>query len=145
MSARFFNELTGTYLFIISEIGILKDHFHDGTSASDLHAAPTRKDKKDEDKEGDNNIEVSVLSEPAFTIWQNGYATSTIYESGRVAQGTVQADVPAGAGIYYLVFSNKLSPKTPKTVHANVLLRYKSWLPEWFRRMKGRLWNWLGL
>ena len=68
----------------------------------------------------DNNIEVYVLTDAAFTVWQNGYATSSIYESGKVAEGTVQADVPAGAGIYYLVFSNKAAPKTPKAIHATV-------------------------
>lgn len=96
-------------------------------------------------KDADNNIEVYVLSEPAFTVWQNGYATSSVYESGRVSQGSVQAELPAGAGIYYLVFSNKFAPKTAKSVNASVLLRYKSWLPESFRRMKDRLWNWLAL
>lgn len=92
----------------------------------------------------DNGIEVLVITEPAFTVWQNGYATSSVYESGKVAQGTVQADVPAGAGIYYLIFNNKSSPKTPKNVHATVLLRYKSWLPEWFRRAKARTLDWIG-
>jgi len=98
------------------------------------------------DKNGtdaDNKIEVNILTESAFTVWQNGYATSSLYESGRVPEGTVQADVPAGAGIYYLVFNNKSSPRTPKTVRAAVVLRYKSWLPDWFRHMKGRLSDWL--
>jgi len=93
----------------------------------------------------DNGIEVYVLSEEAFAVWQNGYATSSVYESGKASQGKVEAELPAGAGIYYLIFSNKSSPKTAKNVQATVSLRYKSWLPEWFRRMKGRLWNWLGL
>ena len=66
------------------------------TAASESGA---RKDAAKDKSGDDNNIEVSVLTEPAFTVWQNGYATSAIYESGRVAQGTVQADVPAGAGI----------------------------------------------
>jgi ribosomal protein L40E len=92
----------------------------------------------------DNSIEVYVLTDSAFTVWQHGYATSSIYESGKVAEGNVQADVPAGAGIYYLVFSNKAAPKTAKNVHAAVLLRYKSWLPEWFRHMKGRVLDWVG-
>ena len=92
----------------------------------------------------DDNIEVYVLTDSAFTVWQNGYATSSIYESGKVAEGAVQAEVPAGAGIYYLVFSNKSAPKTPKAIHASVLLRYKSWLPDWLRRMKGRVWDWVG-
>ncbi|MFZ0806722.1 MAG: zinc ribbon domain-containing protein [Candidatus Sulfotelmatobacter sp.] len=92
----------------------------------------------------DNTIEVYVLSEPAFTVWQNGYATSSVYESGRVADGKLQADVPAGAGIYYLVFNNRFAPKTGKSVSASVWLRYKSWLPGWFRRVKGRVLNWFG-
>ena len=122
------------------------------TAANAANTPSARKDvakdaAKDKDKnaDSDNNIEVSVLTETAFTVWQNGFATSSIYESGRVTEGTVQADIPAGAGIYYLVFSNKFALKTPKTIHANVLLRYKSWLPESFRRMKESLWNWLGL
>lgn len=101
----------------------------------------TSKDK-DKDKDADNNVEVYVLTEPAFTVWQNGYATSSVYESGRVAQGTVAADVPAGAGIYYLIFSNKFSPKTAKSVHSTFLLRYKSWLPDWIRRVRERVSNW---
>ena len=85
-----------------------------------------------------------MLTDSAFTVWQNEYATSSLYESGKVDAGNVQADVPAGAGIYYLIFSNKSSPKTFKSIHASISLRYKSWLPDWFRRMKGRFWDWVG-
>jgi hypothetical protein len=108
-------------------------------SRSDAKGSP--KDSNDDE----SGIEVFVLSEPAFTVWQNGYATSAVYESGRVSEGKVQAEVPAGAGIYYLVFSNKFAPKTAKNIHASVLLRYKSWLPESFRKMKERISNWLAL
>src|SRR5579863_3039697 len=93
----------------------------------------------------DNDIEVYVLSEPAFAVWQNGYATSSVYESGRVSKGEMQAELPAGAGVYYLVFSNKFTTKNAKSVNSTVLLRYKSWVPDWFRVMKARMWNWLGL
>jgi ribosomal protein L40E len=118
-----------------------------GQFASEIPNPGTRKNKdKDTDlgKEGDSGVEVFVLTDEAFTVWQNGYATSSVYESGKVPIGTVQAELPAGAGIYYLVFSNKLSPKTPRNVHATVLLRYKSWLPESFRKMKERFMNWIG-
>jgi ribosomal protein L40E len=104
----------------------------------------SRSDAKDSN-DAESGIEVFVLSEPAFTVWQNGYATSAVYESGRVSEGKVQAEVPAGAGIYYLVFSNKFAPKTAKNINATVLLRYKSWLPESFRKMKERVSNWLAL
>jgi hypothetical protein len=99
---------------------------------------------RNKDTGSDNGIQVYVLTDAAFTVWQNGYATSSLYDSGNVAEGNVQADIPAGAGIYYLVFSNKSAPKTPKAVHAAVLLRYKSLLPDWFRRMKGRILDWFG-
>jgi len=105
----------------------------------------TRESGGRKDKDLDSNVEVYVLSESAFTIWQNGYATSSLYESGRVAEGAIRTDLPAGEGIYYLVFSNKFAPKTAKNVRASALLRYKSWLPESLRRMKDRFWNWIGL
>jgi len=95
-------------------------------------------------EKADNDIEVYVLSEPAFAVWQNGYATSAVYESGRVSKGTLQADLPAGAGVYYLIFSNKFATRDTKSVSANVLLRYKSWLPDWFRNMKERFRDWVG-
>ena len=101
--------------------------------------------KSTDQEDANSNIEVYVLSEPAFTVWQNGYAASSVYESGRVSEGTVQAELPPGAGIYYLVFSNKFAPKTAKNVNATVLLRYKNWVPESFRRTVDRFWNWLGV
>jgi ribosomal protein L40E len=113
------------------------------TASSD--ASKSNGNGSGKDSNADSGVEVYVLSEPAFTVWQNGYATSSVYESGRVSEGKVQAELPAGAGIYYLVFSNKFAPKTAKSINASVLLRYKSWLPEWFRRMKDRFWNWLAL
>src|SRR5580658_5810901 len=119
-------------------------------SAADSPGAGGRKNQASDKSAGgpksgdDNGIQVYVLTDAAFTVWQNGYATSSLYDSGNVAEGNVQADIPAGAGIYYLVFSNKAAPKTPKAVHAAVLLRYKSLLPDWFRRMKGRILDWFG-
>ncbi len=113
------------------------------TSSADMSKVTNRK-AKNGDQPPDSDIEVYVLSEPAFTVWQNGYATSSVYESGRVSQGKVEADLPAGAGIYYLVFNNKFAPKNAKNVNATVLLRYKSWLPDWVRSTKARVSNWLG-
>ena len=109
-------------------------------------ATSEKKATKSQDQTGDsdNDVEVYVLSEPAFAVWQNGYATSSVYESGRVPKGDIQAELPAGAGIYYLIFSNKFAAKSAKSVDANVLLRYKSWVPDWVRRMKARFWNWIG-
>lgn len=112
--------------------------------ASDKSGGKSQAGVKSKDADVDNGIEVFVLSDSAFAVWQNGYATSSMYESGKVAEGAVQAEIPAGAGVYYLVFSNKSAPKTSKALHATVLLHYKSWLPDWLRRMKGRFWDWVG-
>lgn len=112
------------------------------TSSADKKSGGAKSNTSDGD---DNDVEVYVLSEPAFAVWQNGYATSTVYESGRVSQGTMQSDLPAGAGVYYLIFSNKFASKSAKNVNAMVLLRYKSWLPGSFRRVKERFWNWIGV
>ena len=95
-------------------------------------------------KDHDPGIEAYVLSDEAFTVWSTGYAAQSQYESGPVAGSTINAPLPLGAGVYYVVFSNKNSPRA-KTVHAVVTLQYKSWLPGTIVRMKERLWNWLGL
>jgi len=134
------------YKFSLPEGSVNVAALGDFSSTEDNSANAKPKDKsKAAEQTPDNDIQVYILSEPAFTIWQNGYATSAVFDSGKVSQGKVQADVPAGAGIYYLVFNNKSSAKTAKSVHASVYLRYKSWLPEWYRRMKERFLNWSGL
>jgi hypothetical protein len=92
----------------------------------------------------DTNIEAYVLTDAAFAVWNGGYSTQTEYESGSVANATLNAPLPAGAGVYHLVFSNKSSPRT-KNVHATVLLRYKSWLPDSVVRLKDQFWSWIGL
>ncbi len=133
------------YKFSLPEGSVNVAVVGDFTSAADTASPSGRRDATKAKNEAiDESIEVYVLSDSAFTVWQNGYATSAVYESGKAAKGSVQADVPAGAGVYYLVFSNKAAPKTAKSVHAAVLLRYKSWLPEWFRMMKGRVVDWVG-
>jgi ribosomal protein L40E len=121
-----------------------------GQFAASSDASKTAKNlgsnKNKEDKDAvDNNIEVYVLSEPAFAVWQNGYATTSVYESGRVSSGTMQAELPAEAGIYYLVFNNKFAPKTPKSINASISLQYKNWLPESFQRMKNSVLSWFGM
>ena len=119
--------------------------FSASSDGSKGHSDRKTPDKDSAGKDDADSIEVYVLSEPAFIVWQNGYAASSVYESGRVPEGTVQAELPAGAGIYYLVFNNKFAPKAAKNVNATVLLRYKNWVPESFRRAVDRFWNWFGV
>jgi RNA polymerase subunit RPABC4/transcription elongation factor Spt4 len=107
--------------------------------------ASAKDGNKNQGVEDDNNIETYLLTDAAFVVWRKGYSTGSHHESGRVAQGSINATLPAGAGIYYFVFNNKFSPRAEKTIHANVLLHYQTWVPQWLLRMKERLWNWLGL
>jgi hypothetical protein len=109
-------------------------------SSSDPKPASSKSGEQSDDK-----VEVYVMSESAFVVWQNGYATSNVYDSGRVSHGSLQADLPSGAAIYYLIFSNKFAPNAAKQVNADIMLRYKNWLPESFRRVSERFWNWIGL
>jgi len=86
---------------------------------------------------------VYVLSESSFAIWQTGYGTSSVFESGRVPQGKIAADLPPGAGVYYLVFNNEFSPSMAKKVDATAVLHYKSWIPGWLRQLNGELRSWI--
>ena len=113
------------------------------TAAAEAKSASTA--SKDSSAAGPDDIQVYVLSEPAFAVWQNGYAASSVFDSGPIAKGTIQAELPAGAGVYYLVFNNRFASKASKHVNANVQLRYKSWMPDWVRGMKERFSNWIGL
>lgn len=103
------------------------------------------KGRKPSANDSENGLEVYVLSESAFAIWQKGYATGSVYESGRVDNATIRAELPAGAGVYYLIFSNKFSTKTTKAVDAEAVLRYKSWLPRWIHGLRTSVGDWLGL
>jgi ribosomal protein L40E len=95
-------------------------------------------------KDHNDGIEAYVLTNSAFAVWSGGYSTDTLYQSGSLAGDVINAPLPAGAGVYELVFSNRSSPNA-KTVHATVLLRYKSGWPNAALRLKERLWNWMGL
>jgi RNA polymerase subunit RPABC4/transcription elongation factor Spt4 len=95
-------------------------------------------------KDHDNGVEVYVLTNSAFVIWSSGYSTATLYQSGLTDEGVINAPLPAGAGVYYLVFSNRVSPRA-KMVQATGVLRYKSGWPNAVTRLKERLWNWLDL
>jgi hypothetical protein len=71
-----------------------------------------------------NDIEVYLLNQDEFTNWQNGHATATFYNSGRVTVGDIDATLPNDAATYYLVFNNKFSLITPKAVQENITMTY---------------------
>jgi hypothetical protein len=71
-----------------------------------------------------NNIEAFVFSDNDYLNWQKRRASSPFYSSGKVSMGTIDANLPEGAGTYYLVFNNKFSVLAPKTIHVNAALTY---------------------
>jgi len=110
---------------------------------SAVAAGPHTGKSNESGKDHDAEIEAYVMTDAAFAVWSTGYSAQTEYESGPATAGTINAPLPAGAGIYQLVLSNKNSARA-KTVHATVLLRYKSWSADVLVRLKDRFWNWLG-
>jgi hypothetical protein len=92
----------------------------------------------------DGGIEASVFEEPSFADWQSGNAASPLYASGRITQGMIDQTLPAGAGTFYLVFSNRFA-QTPKAIQASIRLRYPGWMPGVVRRTGSRFWGWFGL
>ena len=106
--------------------------FSSSVDKSRSSAADTDAVEKDKEDSTDNGVEVYVLSEAAFAVWQRGSGATTVYKSGRIPDGKVQADLPDGAGVYYLVFNNRFSATTAKSVNANFSLHYKSWVQKWF-------------
>jgi len=91
----------------------------------------------------DSGIEVFVLTDAAFAVWSSGYSTPSLYESGLTSGASINAPLPARVGVYHLVFSNKTSPRA-KSVHATVLLRYKTWMPDTVVALRERFWKWIG-
>jgi len=113
-------------------------------TASDVNPQHANGRNSESGKDHNDGIEAYVLTNSAFAVWSGGYSTDTLYQSGSLAGDVINAPLPAGAGVYELVFSNRSSPNA-KTVHATVLLRYKSGWPNAALRLKERLWNWMGL
>jgi hypothetical protein len=113
-------------------------------SASALSPGRANSKRNQTAKDRDNGIEAYVLTNSAFVVWSGGYSSDTLYQSGSTAGDAINAPLPAGAGVYDLVFSNKPS-QSAKTVHATVVLRYKTGWPNTFLRWKERLWNWMGM
>ena len=89
----------------------------------------------------DNEVQVLVLTDSEFVVWQSGYATSPFYDSGKVCKADMQASLPSRAGTYYLVLSNKPS-RVEKTVHVTAGLRYDTWVPDSLIYVKQKIWGW---
>jgi hypothetical protein len=70
-----------------------------------------------------STIEVLVFNQTNYVSWSGGHAATSYYDSGQVASGTVNANLP-GAGTYYLVYSNSVYTAAVKSVQTTVNLTY---------------------
>jgi len=71
-----------------------------------------------------NDVEVYVLSADDYVNWQNRHAAKSFYSSGKVTVGTLNVNLPADAGTYYVVFNNRFSLLTQRTVLVDASLTY---------------------
>lgn len=71
-----------------------------------------------------NDIEVFLLPESDFVNWQNGHNAKTFYNSGKVTIGTINVNLPAAQGTYYLVFNNKYSLLARKSIRVDAALTF---------------------
>jgi len=99
----------------------LAGEFHVSVASANVNTPPGNQGQK-----SIPSIDVYVLNEPAFEIWLKGGSPASIYQS-RVSQQKLKQALPAGAGVYYLVFSNKFDPTAAKKVTASLALRSTSW------------------
>jgi predicted nucleic acid-binding Zn ribbon protein len=70
-----------------------------------------------------NRIEVVLVGEGEFQNWANGRQARVLYSTGRATAGRINSPV-SQVGTYYLVFNNSFSPRTNKSITAEVELRY---------------------
>ena len=61
-----------------------------------------------------NDIEVYVFSEDDFANWKNHHQSRVFYQSGKVTQGHINAQLGSAPGTYYLVLNNQFSLLAPK-------------------------------
>jgi hypothetical protein len=78
-----------------------------------------------------DGIEAFLVSEEDYGNWQSGYTTFRYYDSGTVRKGTLDVPLLAwSAGVYYLVFENRSTAETTKSIQANFNLTYSDmWWP----------------
>jgi hypothetical protein len=73
-------------------------------------------------------IEVLLLNESAFQSWERGEPAPSVYDSSKVSQENVDQVLPAGPGLYYLVFSNRFDVASAKKINASLTLHSTGWV-----------------
>ena len=103
----------------------LVGHCRVSLAAASANGPVTQQTRQPSDATG--TIEVYVLPESNFEAWRKGDSGAAIYQSGRVSDLNVQQSLPAGEGVYYLLFSNRFDSSSAKKIDANFVLHSSSW------------------
>lgn len=90
-----------------------------------LRALPSSSENRTEA----TGIEVLVLTESSFALWQKGTKAASLYDSGQVSRADVRVPIPPGEQLYYVVFNNRAVQSTVKRVDARLVLHFGGWLP----------------
>lgn len=90
---------------------------------------PARPAPAEDQAEG--GFHLLVLTESSFNDWRKGATPDLLYDSGPVSAADLRVQIPRGGELYYVVFSNRTSSFTAKRVNAQLVLRFRSWLPDW--------------
>jgi len=72
-----------------------------------------------------NDIEVFIADEEDFGKLMNDRQAQIYYDSDKTTSGTIDAQLPTGNETYYVVFSNRFSVISTKTVTADVSMSYE--------------------
>jgi len=70
-----------------------------------------------------NDIQVFIMDKVNFDNWLNGHQYYAPYNSGQTTTGSINAALPGGVA-YYLVYSNRFSTVSSKSIDTNVNVSY---------------------
>ena len=71
-----------------------------------------------------NDVRILLLDELNYLNWSNGHAAKAIYDSGVITAAEMEVPIRVD-GQYRLVFDNKFSWVTDKTVQCDLVVRYR--------------------
>ena len=72
-----------------------------------------------------NDIAAVLAAESEFENWINGHQARALFATDKVTMGQLNVLITQ-SGTYILAFNNRFSLSTPKTVSADIELRYSA-------------------
>jgi hypothetical protein len=72
-----------------------------------------------------NDIKVLIMDPLNYENWANGHSVKVNYTSGQITVANIDVALPSGT--YYLVYSNRFSTFSSKSINTKVDLVYKEY------------------